>query len=76
MTVFVDGMKKIFILVLSLLGVLLFGGQSFAASCVDVEFVFARGSGGVYQENVELISVSYHKKGQGVVYLSLLVYDG
>lgn len=53
MTVFVDGMKKIFILVLSLLGVQLFGGQSFAASCVDVEFVFARGSGGVYQENVE-----------------------
>ena len=30
----------------------------------------------IYQENVELISVSYHKKGQGVVYLSLLVYDG
>ena len=46
-------MRKILVIVLSLFGVMLFGGRSFAASCVDIEFVFARGSGGVYQENVE-----------------------
>ena len=31
----------------------IFGGRALATDCVDVEFIFARGSGGVYEENVE-----------------------
>ena len=46
-------MKKIFIVILCMVGGLLFGGRASAASCVDIEFVFARGSGGVHVENVE-----------------------
>ena len=47
------GMKAIIVLVLSLCLTMLFGGRSFAASCVDIEFVFARGSGAAYQQSDE-----------------------
>ena len=50
---FARGMKKLFILLFAVMGAFLWGGCVSAASCADVEFVFARGSGGVYQENVE-----------------------
>ena len=46
-------MKKILIIIFCVVGSLLFGRRASAASCVDIEFVFARGSGGVHVENVE-----------------------
>ena len=49
-----DMKKKIIIVIIfSALCVGLFGRRTFATSCVDMEFVFARGSGGVYQQSDE-----------------------
>ena len=46
-------MKQIIAIALSVVFGLLFARSSLAAECVDVEFVFARGSGGVYQASNE-----------------------
>ena len=51
-------MKKIFVVILCVVGGLLFGGRASAASCVDIEFMFARGSGGKQYETAEFNAVA------------------
>jgi len=49
-------MKRVLALVLSVVFCLIFARQSSATECVDVEFVFARGSGGSYQQSDEYLA--------------------